>query len=185
MPSPVSKVSTTSCARHLQIIGNTTVTRPDSVLGLLHVEETGGLSGRPLFDLSTAVLHRMYSLTKVGGAPDHGSKATASSEGLPLSYPEIRWGSWPLHSRRVPYKNVLVLFVPSKGRIRCSGAVRATSSLLHSLQGKIPLVGCGGVSSGEDAYRKIRAGASLVQLYTGLVYDGPGIVPRIKVSYSF
>jgi dihydroorotate dehydrogenase len=44
----------------------------------------------------------------------------------------------------------------------------------------IPLVGVGGVASAEDAYAKIRAGASLVQLYTGLVYGGPGLVGRIK-----
>jgi dihydroorotate dehydrogenase len=46
-------------------------------------------------------------------------------------------------------------------------------------QGRIPLIGCGGISSGADAYAKIRAGASLVQLYTALVYKGPSIVPRI------
>ena len=44
----------------------------------------------------------------------------------------------------------------------------------------IPLVGCGGVGSGEDAYRKIRAGASLVQMYTAFAYDGPALVPRMK-----
>lgn len=42
------------------------------------------------------------------------------------------------------------------------------------------LVGAGGIASGADAYAKIRAGASLVQLYTTLVYDGPGLVARIK-----
>jgi dihydroorotate dehydrogenase len=42
------------------------------------------------------------------------------------------------------------------------------------------LVGVGGISSGADAYAKIRAGASLVQLYTALVYEGPGLVLRIK-----
>lgn len=46
--------------------------------------------------------------------------------------------------------------------------------------GKIPIIGVGGVASGADAYRKIRAGASLVQLYTALVYHGPGLVQRIK-----
>jgi dihydroorotate dehydrogenase len=46
--------------------------------------------------------------------------------------------------------------------------------------GRIPLVGVGGVASGADAYAKIRAGASLVQLYTALVYEGPGLVSRIK-----
>lgn len=44
----------------------------------------------------------------------------------------------------------------------------------------MPLVGVGGVASGADAYAKIRAGASAVQLYTGLVYEGPGLVTRIK-----
>ena len=47
-------------------------------------------------------------------------------------------------------------------------------------EGKLPLIGCGGVASGADAYAKIRAGASLVQLYTALVFQGPGIVSRIK-----
>jgi dihydroorotate dehydrogenase len=46
--------------------------------------------------------------------------------------------------------------------------------------GKLSLVGVGGVASGADAYDKIRAGASLVQLYTALVYEGPGLVRRIK-----
>lgn len=46
--------------------------------------------------------------------------------------------------------------------------------------GKVPLVGVGGIASGADAYAKIRAGASLVQLYSALVYDGPGLVSRIK-----
>ena len=44
----------------------------------------------------------------------------------------------------------------------------------------VTLVGVGGVSSGEDAYAKIRAGASLVQLYSALVFEGPGLVTRIK-----
>ena len=47
-------------------------------------------------------------------------------------------------------------------------------------QGKIPLIGCGGVASGADAYTKIRAGASLVQLYSALVFEGPLVVRRIK-----
>lgn len=46
--------------------------------------------------------------------------------------------------------------------------------------GKIPLVGVGGISSGADAYAKIRAGASLVQLYSMLVYEGPSLVERVK-----
>jgi dihydroorotate dehydrogenase len=46
--------------------------------------------------------------------------------------------------------------------------------------GRIPIVGVGGIASGADAYAKIRAGASLVQLYSALVFRGPGLVTRIK-----
>ncbi|CAI7846775.1 unnamed protein product [Closterium sp. NIES-54] len=92
------------------IVGNTTVSRPDSVLGLLHADEPGGLSGRPLFDPSTHTLREMYRLTK----------------------------------------------------------------------GRVTLIGCGGIFSGADAYAKIRAGASLVQIYTAMVYEGAGVLPRIK-----
>jgi dihydroorotate dehydrogenase len=46
--------------------------------------------------------------------------------------------------------------------------------------GRIPIVGAGGVMSAEDAYAKIRAGATLVQVYTGLVYGGPGFVRRLN-----
>jgi len=48
------------------------------------------------------------------------------------------------------------------------------------MSGEIPIIGVGGVSSGQDAYDKIRAGASLVQLYTSMVYAGPPIVSRIN-----
>jgi dihydroorotate dehydrogenase len=46
--------------------------------------------------------------------------------------------------------------------------------------GSIPIIGCGGVASGADAYAKIKAGASLVQLYSALVFQGPALVGRIK-----
>jgi dihydroorotate dehydrogenase len=46
-------------------------------------------------------------------------------------------------------------------------------------EGRLPLIGVGGVESGATAYAKIRAGASLVQLYSALVYEGPGLVGRI------
>jgi len=91
------------------IVSNTTVSRPDT-LADPNRAETGGLSGRPLFALSTAVLRDMRRLTR----------------------------------------------------------------------GRIPLIGVGGVASGADAYAKIRAGASLVQIYSALVYEGPALVGRIK-----
>jgi dihydroorotate dehydrogenase len=91
------------------VIANTTVTRPAS-LESADAPEPGGLSGKPLFAASTALLAEMYRLTG----------------------------------------------------------------------GKLPIIGVGGIASGADAYEKIRAGASLVQLYTALVYGGPGLVARIK-----
>ncbi|KAI8851444.1 Dihydroorotate dehydrogenase-domain-containing protein [Chytridium lagenaria] len=47
-------------------------------------------------------------------------------------------------------------------------------------KGEIPIIGCGGIRSGEDALKFARAGASLVQLYTGLSFDGPGLIAEIK-----
>ncbi|XP_013401304.1 dihydroorotate dehydrogenase (quinone), mitochondrial-like [Lingula anatina] len=91
------------------IISNTTVSRPPS-LQSKSKDETGGLSGAPLKELSTQTLRDMYKLT----------------------------------------------------------------------QGRLPIIGVGGVASGEDAYEKIKAGASLVQLYTALSYEGPPIVDRIR-----
>ncbi|KAJ0792893.1 putative dihydroorotate dehydrogenase (quinone) [Helianthus annuus] len=96
------------------IISNTTISRPEVVQSNPVSKETGGLSGKPLFTLSTNILKDMYILTK----------------------------------------------------------------------GKIPLIGCGGVSSGEDAYKKIRAGATLVQLYTAFAYGGPALIPQIKAELA-
>ncbi len=91
------------------IVSNTTITRPPW-LHSRYAEEMGGLSGEPLFKLSTWVLAEMRK--RVGN--------------------------------------------------------------------KLVLVGVGGIASGADAYAKIRAGASLVQLYTALVYEGPSLLKRIK-----
>lgn len=63
------------------------------------------------------------------------------------------------------------LFAPSTEILR---------TMRRLTKGKLLLVGVGGIASGEDAWRKIRAGASLVQLYTALTYEGPGLVRRIK-----
>lgn len=61
-------------------------------------------------------------------------------------------------------------------RARATAVVRA----LHRLAGgALPIIGVGGVFSGADAYEKIRAGASLVQAYTGFVYGGPGFAARV------
>ncbi|MBT7614598.1 MAG: dihydroorotate dehydrogenase (quinone), partial [Rhodospirillaceae bacterium] len=58
-----------------------------------------------------------------------------------------------------------------------------STELLRSVYGAtdhgLPIVGVGGVASAEQAYAKIRAGASLVQLYSALIYRGPGLIEQI------
>lgn len=58
-------------------------------------------------------------------------------------------------------------------------STQVLARLAARTEGRMTLIGVGGVSSGADAYAKIRAGASLVQLYTALAYDGPGLVRTI------
>ncbi len=89
------------------VVSNTTLSRPN--LGSANREESGGLSGAPLFELSTQVLARFSAVA----------------------------------------------------------------------EGRLALIGAGGVASGEQAYAKILAGASAVQLYSAMVYAGPGLVQRI------
>jgi dihydroorotate dehydrogenase len=90
------------------IVSNTTISRPPG-LQAANASETGGLSGRPLFDLSTQTLARTFLRT----------------------------------------------------------------------EGAFALIGCGGVDSASAALAKIEAGASLVQLYTALIYRGPGLIGEI------
>jgi len=58
-------------------------------------------------------------------------------------------------------------------------ALAALADFHRLTQGKLVLIGVGGIESGIDAYRRIRAGASLVQVYSALVYQGPGLIPRL------
>ena len=92
------------------IVGNTTISRPGSLRERDKASEAGGLSGRPLFKLSTRMLAETY--------------------------------------------------------------VRAESAF--------PLIGAGGIDSGATAIAKIKAGATLIQLYSGLIYRGVGVVSEIK-----
>jgi dihydroorotate dehydrogenase len=89
-------------------VSNTTLSRAGVTDA--KVNESGGLSGRPLFNRSTVMLARVYQATG----------------------------------------------------------------------GKIPLIGIGGIDSPEAALTKIEAGATLLQLYTGLIYEGPGLIGQIK-----
>ena len=67
------------------------------------------------------------------------------------------------------------LFTPSTELLR---------DMYRKTEGRVPLVGVGGVVDGAGAYAKIRAGASLVQLYTALIFEGSGLIPRIKLELA-
>jgi dihydroorotate dehydrogenase len=59
---------------------------------------------------------------------------------------------------------------------------RSTEIIRHiyrQTQGRLPIIGVGGIFSADDAWEKIAAGASLVQIYTGLVFEGPGLPNKI------
>jgi dihydroorotate dehydrogenase len=95
------------------ICTNTTVAR-DRVAGLPDAQQTGGLSGQPLFERSTAIVR----------------------------------------------------------------------TLAAHLQGALPIIGVGGILTGADAVEKLRAGASLVQVYTGLIYRGPCLVAECRQAVA-
>lgn len=59
-------------------------------------------------------------------------------------------------------------------------STRTVAEMYNLTQGKVPIIGIGGVASGQDALDKIRAGASLIQLYTALTFHGPPVVTKIK-----
>ena len=63
-------------------------------------------------------------------------------------------------------------------------ASRIVGEMSRLTEARIPIVGVGGIADGSDAYEMIRKGASLVQLYTALVFDGPLLVNRIKAELA-
>jgi dihydroorotate dehydrogenase len=52
--------------------------------------------------------------------------------------------------------------------------------MYRATKGKVPLIGAGGITTAADAYAKIRAGATLLQLYTALIYQGPALIPALQ-----
>ena len=59
-------------------------------------------------------------------------------------------------------------------------ALKALTAAAEAAQGRLALIAVGGIETGEDAYARIRAGASAIQVYSGLIYAGPGMVGQIK-----
>ncbi len=62
-------------------------------------------------------------------------------------------------------------------KARAGAALRAAA---ETAGGRLPLIAAGGIDSGAEAYARIRAGASAVQLYSALIYEGPGLIGRLK-----
>lgn len=63
-------------------------------------------------------------------------------------------------------------------------STRVLKAMAGELFGEFDLIGCGGISSGADAYAKIKAGAHAVQLYSALVFHGPGLVAKINAELA-
>jgi len=70
------------------------------------------------------------------------------------------------------------------GAALTAGATEIIARIHERLRGRLPIIGVGGIMGPSDARAKLDAGATLVQLYTGLVYEGPGLVKRILKSLS-
>ncbi|MGE5268347.1 MAG: quinone-dependent dihydroorotate dehydrogenase [Thiohalocapsa sp.] len=70
------------------------------------------------------------------------------------------------------------------GRPLLAPSTALLAEIYRLTEGRLPLIGVGGVATAADAYAKIRAGASLVQLYTALVFAGPDLLPEIKAGLA-
>ena len=81
-------------------------------------------------------------------------------------------------------ENLISRFKNEKGGLSGEPLQQLSTNMIKlffkELNGKVPIIGVGGVSSGKSAYEKIIAGASLIQLYTAFVYKGPSVAKNIK-----
>ena len=66
----------------------------------------------------------------------------------------------------------------------CAPALRMMREVYGLSEGRLPLVGVGGIASAEDAYARVRAGASLLQVYTGFIYRGPSLIAKIDAGLA-
>jgi dihydroorotate dehydrogenase len=66
------------------------------------------------------------------------------------------------------------------GRPAFLRTTRMLARVYRAVEGRLPLIGVGGIDSGDTALAKVEAGATLIQLYTGMIFEGPGLIDRIK-----
>jgi dihydroorotate dehydrogenase len=83
-----------------------------------------------------------------------------------------------------PYGRAAGEAVGLSGRPLFAPSTALLAEMYRLTRGRLPLIGVGGIASAADAYAKIRAGASLVQLYTALVFLGPDLVNQIKTGLA-
>jgi dihydroorotate dehydrogenase len=83
-------------------------------------------------------------------------------------------------------KNILDKEVPKlgglSGKVLDSLANESIRYIYKKTKGRFVIIGVGGIFSAEDAYRKIKAGASLVQLITGMIFEGPQLISQINLG---
>lgn len=65
-----------------------------------------------------------------------------------------------------------------------AAALKTTARLYASLKGEVPVIGVGGILTPEDAWQRITAGASLIQMFSGFVFSGPSLIRRISRMLS-
>ena len=65
-------------------------------------------------------------------------------------------------------------------RLCCGASLEVIATLYNMTDGEMPIVGVGGVFNADDAWQMISAGASLLQIYTGFIYEGPAIARNIN-----
>jgi len=66
------------------------------------------------------------------------------------------------------------------GKVLSKRSTEVIKYLANQSNHAFPIIGVGGIFSAQDAIEKLEAGASLVQVYTGMIYEGPGMIKRIK-----
>ena len=134
----------------------------ERILTELHGRNT---EKKPVFvklapEIDPALLADIIPLVRAEAAGLVIANTTTGREGLPE-----RWATEPGGVSGAPLRE---------------RSTRLIAEAYRLSEGRIPIIGSGGVSSAEDAWKKLRAGASLIQVYTGLVYHGPGLARAIN-----
>ena len=89
-------------------------------------------------------------------------------------------GITAINTKRVPEKRSSIGTAGLSGKEIFEDMLRIVQDIYRNTRGKLPINACGGIFSARDAWQALESGASSVQLYTGLIYKGPGVVASIN-----